>query len=73
MRRAARRFFVGPLAGANQKTARIVDPMRRFFVTNDGKDSVDSLCGEFLEMPLRDQRRVGSPQKNLQDTRWAIA
>ena len=26
--------------------------MRRFFVTNDGKDSVDSLCGEFLEMPF---------------------
>ena len=53
---AARRFFVGPLAGANQKTARIVDPMRRFFVTiseqsSGGKDSVDSLCGEFLEMP----------------------
>ena len=36
---------------SKQKTARIVDPMRRFFVTNDGKDSVDSLCGEFLEMP----------------------
>ena len=36
---------------SKQKTARIVDPMRRFFVTNDGKDSVDSLCGDFLEMP----------------------
>ena len=38
---------------SKQKIARIVDPMRRFFVTNDGKDSVDSLCGEFLEMPIR--------------------
>ena len=41
---------------SKQKTARIVDPMRRFFVTisersSGGKDSVDSLCGEFLEMP----------------------
>ena len=36
---------------SKQKSARIVDPIRRIFVTNDGKDSADSLCGEFLEMP----------------------
>ena len=35
---------------SKQKTARIVDPIRRFFVTNDGKDSVDSLCEGFLEV-----------------------
>ncbi|MBR6781725.1 MAG: hypothetical protein IKM33_00815, partial [Clostridia bacterium] len=28
---------------SKQKAARIVDPIRRIFVTNDGKDSVDSL------------------------------
>ncbi|MBR6781940.1 MAG: hypothetical protein IKM33_01920, partial [Clostridia bacterium] len=27
---------------SKQKAARIVDPIRRIFVTNDGKDSVDS-------------------------------
>jgi hypothetical protein len=37
---------------SKQKFARRVDPLRRIFVTNDGKDSADSLCGEFLEMPL---------------------
>ena len=36
---------------SKQKSARIVEPMRRIFVTNDGKDSVDSLCEGFLEMP----------------------
>ena len=65
---AARRFFVGPLAGANQKTARIVDPMRRFFVTiseqsSGGKDSVDSLCGEFLEMPSNLSNRINKPRQ----------
>jgi len=38
---------------SKQKTARIVDPIRRFFVTNDGKDSADSMCNEFLEAPVR--------------------
>ena len=38
---------------SKQKSARIVDPIRRIFVTNDGKDSADSLCGEFLEMPYK--------------------
>ena len=37
---------------SKQKSARIVDPMRRIFVTNDGKDPVDSLCEGFLEMPF---------------------
>ena len=62
---------------SKQKTARIVDPMRRFFVTNDGKDSVDSLCGEFLEMPSREfggepsfyrvfrHRKRASPSRSL--------
>ncbi|MBR6781641.1 MAG: hypothetical protein IKM33_00380, partial [Clostridia bacterium] len=36
---------------SKQKAARIVDPIRRIFVTNDGKDSVDSLCEGFLEVP----------------------
>ena len=41
---------------SKQKIARIVDPIRRFFVTiseqsSGGKDSVDSLCERFLEMP----------------------
>ncbi len=34
-----------------QKSARIVVPMRRNFVTHDGKSTVVSLCDEFLEMP----------------------
>ena len=38
---------------SKQKSAHIVDPIRRIFVTNDGKDSVDSLCEGFLEVPLR--------------------
>ena len=33
-----------------QKSARRVDPLRRNFVTNDGKDSADSPCAEFLEI-----------------------
>ena len=37
---------------SKQKFARRVYPLRRIFVTNDGKDSVDSPCGEFLEAPL---------------------
>ena len=44
-------------AGAKQKIARRVYPLRRIFVTiseqsSGGKDSVDSPCGEFLEAPL---------------------
>ena len=35
---------------SKQKSARIVDPMRRIFVTNDGKDSADSPCEGFLEV-----------------------
>jgi len=34
-----------------QKSARIVDPMRKNFVTYDGKSTVISSCDEFLEMP----------------------
>ena len=34
-----------------QISARVVDPTRRIFVKYDGKDSVDSLCDEFLEIP----------------------
>ena len=34
-----------------QISARVVDPTRRIFVRYDGKDSVDSLCDEFLEIP----------------------
>ena len=36
---------------SKQNFARIVNPLRRNFVTNDGKDSVDSMCAEFLEIP----------------------
>ena len=36
---------------SKQKSARIVDPIRRVFVTNDGKDAADSPCDEFLEVP----------------------
>ena len=35
-----------------QKSARVVDPTRRIFVKYDGKDSVDSPCDEFLEVPF---------------------
>ena len=37
---------------AKQKSARRVYPLRRIFVTNDGKDSIDSSCEEFLEVPI---------------------
>ena len=37
---------------SKQNSARVVDPTRRDFVTNDGKDSDNSLCVEFLEVPL---------------------
>ena len=37
---------------SKQKTARRVHPLRRIFVMNDGKDSADSSCEEFLEVPL---------------------
>ena len=37
---------------SKQNFARIVDPLRRNFVTNDEKDSVDSMCVEFLEVPF---------------------
>ena len=35
-----------------QISARVVDPTRRIFVKYDGKDSVDSLYDEFLEIPI---------------------
>ena len=35
-----------------QKSARVVESTRRIFVKYDGKDSVDSPCDEFLEVPL---------------------
>ena len=38
-------------AGAKQNSARVVSPTRKNFVTNDGKNSVDSSCDEFLEVP----------------------
>ena len=43
---------------SKQKSARIVDPMRRIFVTisersSGGKDSADSLCEGFLEVAYR--------------------
>ena len=37
---------------SKQNFARIVDPLRRNFVTNDEKDSVNSMCAEFLEVPF---------------------
>ena len=61
-----RYFFRGPLnilrawigekifRQCKQNFARIVNPLRRNFVTNDGKDSVDSMCVEFLEVPFND-------------------
>ncbi|MBR6781827.1 MAG: hypothetical protein IKM33_01350, partial [Clostridia bacterium] len=45
---------------SKQKAARIVDPIRRIFVTNDGKDSVDSLCEGFLEVPCK-LKEKGNP------------
>ena len=36
---------------SKQKSARIVDPIRKIFVTNDGKASVDSPTAEYLEVP----------------------
>ena len=42
---------------SKQKSARIVDPIRRIFVTNDGKDSVKISCDEFLEVPLSKNAR----------------
>ena len=36
-----------------QKSARVVDSTRRSFVKYDGKDSVDSPCDEFLEVPIK--------------------
>ena len=38
-----------------QKSARVVDPTRRFFVKYDGKDSVDTLYDEFLEVPCNER------------------
>ena len=35
---------------SKQKFARIVDPLRRIFVTNDGKSTADSSVDEFLEV-----------------------
>ncbi|MBR6782824.1 MAG: hypothetical protein IKM33_06500, partial [Clostridia bacterium] len=46
---------------SKQKAARIVDPIRRIFVTNDGKDSVDSLCEGFLEVPPNLKGRLPPP------------
>jgi len=37
---------------SKQNSARVVPPTRRNFVTNDGKDSADSQCDEFLEVPF---------------------
>ena len=35
-----------------QKSARVVDPTRRNFVKYHEKDSANSLCDEFLEIPF---------------------
>ena len=35
---------------SKQKFARIVDPIRRIFVTNDGKSTANSSAVEFLEV-----------------------
>ena len=40
------------LRQSKQKIARRAYPLRRIFVTNDGKDSADSPCEGFLEVPL---------------------
>ena len=37
---------------SKQKFARIVDPMRRIFVTNDGKSTADSSDAPFLEVTI---------------------
>ena len=37
---------------SKQKFARIVDPMRRIFVTNDGKSTADSSAVDFLEVTI---------------------
>ena len=70
VRGAARRFFVGPLAGANPRSARIVDPIRRILVTisersSGGKDSADSPCEGFLEMScIMPRRDTAAPASN---------
>ncbi|MBE6558752.1 MAG: hypothetical protein E7661_07080 [Ruminococcaceae bacterium] len=51
VRRDARDFFVRLKVTSKQKSARIVVPMRKNFVTYDGKSTVISACDEFLEMP----------------------
>lgn len=38
---------------SKQKFARIVAPLRRVFVTNDGKDAADSQCDEFFRGTLK--------------------
>ena len=43
---------------SKQKSACRVYPLRRIFVTNDGKDSIDSSCEEFLEVPYIDTIEV---------------
>ena len=42
--------FDSLVAQSKQKYARIVDPMRRIFVTNDEKSTADSSDVEFLEV-----------------------
>ena len=62
-RRAARDFY----RQSKQKYARIVDPMRRIFVTNDGKSTADSSDVEFLEvaycLPPRRRGLIASPSR----------
>jgi hypothetical protein len=44
---------------SKQEFARRVDPLRRIFVTNDGKDSADSPYEEFLEVPNKQGFEIG--------------
>ena len=44
---------------SKQNFARTVNPLRKNFVTNDGKDSVKSMCVEFLEVPPIVRQKLG--------------
>ena len=44
-----------------QKSARVVAPTRRNFVTYDGKGSAMISCDEFLEMPFK-KGIIGAPR-----------
>ena len=54
---------------SKQNSARVVPPTRRNFVTNDGKDSADSQCDEFLEVPIYNLQHFTAFVKGVWDNR----